>query len=94
MIKIDASRILYYSYLDEKHFFEWAEEVPCVVSMERGYIHIESEEICEADLRDLIAVMYRYKMPMESLRVFCNSSNKNWFKSLDAYWYKAVFGNK
>lgn len=93
MIEIDASRISYYSYLDEKHFFGWAEEIPSVVSMNRGYIHIESDSIPESDLRDLIAVMYRYNVPMSPLRVFCNETNKSWFKNSEMYWYGAVFGN-
>lgn len=91
MIKIDTSPIRYYSYLDEKSFFEWAMEIPCVKSIEGGFLHIGSKRISEPNLRDLIAIMHRYELPMSQLQVFCNSTNEDWFKSEKAYWYKAVF---
>ena len=93
MIKIDTSPIQYGSYLDEKSFFEWAQEIPCVKSVEGGFLHIKSKRLSEADLRDLIAIMHRYKMPMKQLQQFCNAKNEHWFKSKTKYWYRLVFGN-
>jgi hypothetical protein len=94
MIKIDTSPVRYWSYLDEKSFFEWAEEIPCIKSVEGGVFHIKSKRLSESDLRDLIAIMYRYKMPMEQLQQFCNTKNERWFKSPIMYWHKDVFGDK
>lgn len=91
MIKIDTSPVRYYSQLDEKSFFEWAMEIPCVKSIEGGFLHISSKRLSEPNLRDLLAIMYRYKMPMGQLQLFCNSTNEHWFKSEKAYWYKSVF---
>lgn len=93
MIKINTSPVRYYSYLDEKSFYEWALEIPCIKSIDGGIFHIRSKRLSESDLRDLIAIMHRYKMPMQQLQQFCNSKNENWFKSKEAYWYKGVFGN-
>ncbi len=92
MIKINAQSIHYYSYLDEKSFFEWAEEIPCVVSTEIGFLHIESNQLSESDLRDLIAIMFRYKVPMDQLKQFCNEENEDWFRDENTYWYASVFG--
>jgi hypothetical protein len=93
MIKINTSRIIYGSYLDEKYFFTWAQEIPCVESIEGGYLHIKSQNLSEPDLRDLIAIMYRYKLPMQQLQQFCNEENKKWFKNKGAYWYGEVFND-
>lgn len=94
MIKIDTSPVRYYSQLDEKSFFEWAIEIPCVKSIDGGFLHIRSSRISERNLRDLIAIMYRYKLSMSQLQVFCNSSNEHWFKSEKSFWYKSVFKPK
>ena len=91
MIRIDTTRLRYFSYLDEKSFFEWAEEIPCVKSTAGGYLHIKSKRLSESDLRDLIAIMARYGLPMPQLQQFLNAKNEHWFKSETAYWYKAVF---
>lgn len=93
MIKLDTAKVRYFSQLDEDHFFRWAKRIPCVKSIDGGYFHIESKKLSEPDLRDLIAIMYRYKMPMKPLRQFCNASNKKWFKDPRKYWYKRVFNN-
>ncbi len=92
MIKIDTSPISYFSYLDEKSFFDWAQSIPCVTSVDGGFLHIKSKRLAEPDLRDLIAIMYRYKLPMQQLQQFCNSSNEQWFRSSKTFWFKLVFG--
>ena len=92
MIKLDTSKIVYFSQLDEDHFFSWAQQIRCVKSIDGGYFHIQSKRISDSDLRNLIAIMRRYKMPMHGLRQFCNERNKKWFKNRDKIWYKQVFG--
>jgi hypothetical protein len=91
MIKIDTSPIRYFSYFDEKSFFEWAQSIPCISSVDGGFLHIKSKRLSEQNLRDLIAIMYRYKLPMQQLQKFCNSSNEHWFKSSKMFWFKPVF---
>ena len=93
MIKLDTSKVRYYSQLDEAHFFRWAKKIHCVTSIEGGYFHISAKTIPERDLRDLIAIMYRYKMPMRQLRQFLTTSNKTWFKDKRKYWFRRVFGH-
>ena len=93
MIQIDTAGILYFSQLDEDHFFTWAQEIPCIKSIDGGFFHIENANISEMDLRDLIAIMYRYKMPMKQLQKFCNSNNESWFNDPQKYWYSEVFGD-
>ena len=91
MIKIDTGKLLYYSQLDEDHFFNWAKEIPCVVSVEGGILHIDPAKADEPNLRDLMALLARYKLPMNQLAQLLNEENKNWFKNENAYWYNYVF---
>jgi len=92
MIRIDTSPIRYYSYLDEKSFFEWAMEIPCVTSIDGGFLHVRSKRLSKSDLRDLIAIMHRYNLPMRQLGQFCNDKNKRWFQDTKMYWYQKIFG--
>jgi hypothetical protein len=92
VIKIDTSPIRYFSQQDEGSFFSWAGRIPCVKCVEKGFLHIRSKRLAESDLRDLIAVMYRYRMPMSQLRQFLDDRNEHWFKSPKTYWHREVFG--
>ncbi len=92
MIKIDTSPVLYFSSLDEDSFFSWAQRIPCVSSVDNGYLHIRSKRVSKADLWDLIAIMYRYRMPMAQLREFLSERNKYWFADPKMYWHREVFG--
>jgi hypothetical protein len=92
MIKIDTSPIRYFSQLDEDAFFSWAQNIPCVKSVENGFLHIRSKRLSEIDLRDLIAIMHRYRMPMAQLQQFLNERNEHWFKSPKMYWHRDIFG--
>jgi hypothetical protein len=94
MPKIDTSPVRYYSQLDEDSFFEWVQKIPCVTSIAGGVIHVKSTRISESNLRDLIAIMFRYKLPMSQLQQFCNAKNEHWFKAPSAFWHKPVFGSK
>ena len=93
MIKIDTSPIQYLSQLDEDSFFSWVQQIPCVKSVENGFLHIRSKRLSEVDLRDLIAVMHRYQMPMAQLQQFLDKRNEHWFKSPKMYWHQQIFGS-
>ena len=91
MIKIDTSLVTYFSQLDEDCFFAWAQRIPCVTSIDRGFLHVRSKRLVETDLRDLIAIMHRYRMPMAQLQQFLNDKNEDWFKDSNSYWHREVF---
>ena len=93
MIKIDTQPVYYYSQLDEDHFFTWAQQIPCIVSIDNGYLHIEPSKLDEGNLRDLLAIMERYKLPKSQLSGLCNQTNEKWFKNPKAYWYAEIFNN-
>ncbi|MGI0118295.1 hypothetical protein [Zooshikella sp. RANM57] len=93
MIKIDTQPVVYYSQLDEDHFFTWAQEIPCVKSIDQGYLHIDETEIDEEALRDLLALLERYQLSAKSLADLCTPENELWFKDRNKYWYDGIFGN-
>lgn len=50
-------------------------------------------KIVDNDLRELLALFYRYKIDMKQLRVFLNEQNKEWFYGRPkGYWHYRVFG--
>ena len=72
-------------------FYEWAQHIPGIVSLDDGFLHIKSKWLSKTDLCDLIALMSRYDLPMAQLKQFANKKNAHWFKSNEQYWYKAIF---
>jgi hypothetical protein len=93
VLKIDTQPVVYYSPLDEDHFFAWAQEIPCIKSIDRGYLHIQESEVDEQAMRDLLAILERYRLSAKPLAALCNSENESWFKDKDKFWYQDVFGN-
>lgn len=93
MVYLDCSGIQFFSQLDEKHLFEWAREIPCVVRWEQDTLVVKSKRINEASLRDLVALFWRYKIPMTQLAQFRNTANESWFAAPAMYWHAAVFGS-
>jgi hypothetical protein len=94
MIYLNCSGIHFGSILDEKHLFVWAREISCVVGWEQDTLVVRSRRISKEALRDLLALFWRYNIPMEQLAQFRNSHNEVWFTSPNMYWHKRVFGSQ
>jgi hypothetical protein len=92
MVRLDCSGLHFGSQLDEKHLFRWAREIPCVVKWEHDTLLVRSRSISQTDLRDLVALFWRYKISMRQLARFKTSTNAKWFASPQMYWHKRVFG--
>lgn len=86
----------YYSYMDEKHFFSWLEEIDEVSHVTGNAsvleVELEAEMLSDDGLADLIALFHRYRLDMQCLRQFENESNTAWLRSEDAYWHESLFG--
>ncbi|HAD09288.1 MAG TPA: hypothetical protein DCF62_07405 [Porticoccaceae bacterium] len=93
MLIIDTQPVVYYSQLDEDHFFAWAQEIPCIKSIDCGYLHIQESEVDEQAMRDLLAILERYRLSAKPLAALCTPENESWFKDKDKFWYQDVFGN-
>lgn len=79
MVYLDCSGVRFGSQLDEKHLFDWAREISCVIRWEQDTLVVRSRRISEAALRDLLALFWRYNIPMGQLAQFQNSTNEAWF---------------
>ncbi len=84
---------MFFSYLDEKHLFEWADEIDCIVSVKGGIFRIDSLKLDEPNLRDILALLTRYNLPCSGLAAALNEDNKGWFGANTAYWHDRVFND-
>ena len=89
--------VRFYSRKDEDRFFEWINNIECIEKFDgvrdELYLYISSHDLHDNDLRDLIALFYRYKIDMKQLVIFLNFKNKEWFfESPKGYWHRRVFG--
>jgi hypothetical protein len=91
MVRLDCSGVRFGSQLDEKHLFTWAEEIACFVRWEHDILVVKSRRISAESLRDLIALFWRYNIPMKQLAKFENSNNSAWFTNPIMYWHLKVF---
>ena len=95
MPQIRCSEIRFFSPEDEAAFFAWAARVPGVarvVGEGRSIVLVlRSQQPSEATLRELLALLYRYKVPMQELAGYETASNRGWFRDPKAFWHKKVF---
>ena len=90
-----ARGVAYYSPHDETAFFGWLDRLDCVESY-RGtlgdLVITLKRPPTKPDLRDLIALFFRYDADMRQLARFETRSNRRWLRDPAAYWHRAVFG--
>ena len=86
----------FYHLADERAFFEWLERIPCVASMRgygrRGLVVRLKRRPGKDDLKQLIALCYRYRVDMRQLAKFETDANREWFRNPKMFWHSAVFG--
>jgi hypothetical protein len=46
---------------------------------EELHIYVDRADLTENDLRELLALFYRYEIDMEQFSVFLDENNKDWF---------------
>lgn len=92
MVKLDCSGVRFGCYLDEKYMYEWGAEITGFVRWDGNTLVFKSHRLSEKSLRNLLALFWRYRIPMRQLAQFENANNKIWFRSSKAYWHKKVFG--
>jgi hypothetical protein len=88
----------FFSPGDEEAFFDWLQSILCVKSV-RGCLrdlHIAlKKQPNKSELRELIALLYRYRIDMRPLAAFKNKRNAAWFaENRDAFWHSGVFGSR
>jgi hypothetical protein len=86
----------FYSQTDEASFFAWLKSIPGVTSVvgdHRGLVaSFRSSRLSKVALWDLLALYFRYDLPMQSLARFETPQNRAWFCKPEMFWHKRVFG--
>jgi hypothetical protein len=94
--RIVGHKIKFFSPKDSEAFIEWIKKIKVITSYKVDgsvvTLDIKSKNIPDSALRDIIALLYRYKIDMTQLQVFLKASNKTWFHDKKImYWHKYVF---
>lgn len=80
MSEIRCKKVLFYSRGDEDVFFTWAKSIPAVKDIfgesDEIILSIKSAGIDDESLRELIALLYRYKIPLHQLAKLKNEKTK------------------
>ena len=97
MAELRCPHVRFYSPKDEACFFEWAQSIPNVKEV-YGHLHdivlvLRTNRLSNESFRELLALFYRYKVPMAQLAPFESDRNSKWLRSKEAYWYEGVFGS-
>ena len=88
--------IVFYHEADERAFFEWLARIHCVsdFASEPGHglvVRLKCHP-AQDDLKQLIALFWRYAGDMRQLAKFESDDNRSWFRDREMYWHNAVFG--
>ncbi|HOY70751.1 MAG TPA: hypothetical protein PL131_08795 [Methylotenera sp.] len=98
MPEIRCKKVLFYSSGDEEIFFNWAKSIPAIKDVfgesDEIILSVKSAALDDDSLRELIALLHRYKLPLHQLAKFKNEKNQDWFSNEKKFWYNAVFINK
>jgi len=96
MNEIKCTKVRFYSHRDEAAFFAFAEGIPAVrkiVGDADSIVLVLRPKVSENSLRELIALLLRYKVDMRALAALENEKNSSWFRDPGAFWYKKVFSS-
>lgn len=93
-MKIEVQGPTYFSQNDETAMFDWLNRINVIrdVTGEGRLLIIRLKRAPnDEQLRDLIALFYRYQMDMTSLAVFRTEKNESWFSDPGSFWFDAIF---
>ena len=88
--------VTFYSEADEFSFFDFIKHIKGISKFEgnvKGMFLYVPKPVSDANLRNILALFYRYKIDMKQLAQFCNNKNEKWFKNTEKYWFKKIWGN-
>jgi hypothetical protein len=93
-----CKRVRYGSQGDETAFFDWIGRISCVTKFEGSgdtlFLYVRGARISDDNLRELLALFYRYRVPMKQLAQFENPRNRTWFPRPGMYWFARVWGGQ
>lgn len=85
----------YYSSADESAFYDRLAGLRCIAGVRgaRDGLHISlSRRPSDMQLREIIALLYRYELDMKPLTALLTEKNASWYADPNTFWHAAVFG--
>lgn len=92
MNRLIASNTVFLSPSDEASFFARVKDLQCVLGVKgegRTIVITLRRAPTEIELRELIAVFFRYHVDLKQLAQF--SEHEAWLKDTRGYWYRGMF---
>lgn len=88
----------FFSDGDEECFFQWLDQIKCIKGYEGSgeslSIAVDTSLLEDNELREIIALLYRYDIDMKQLAVFDCAKFSKWFRNKEMFWHDRVFGSR
>jgi hypothetical protein len=85
----------FYSRGDERRLFQGFKEIPAIRNIQGVgrdlLLDIEIAALGREAMRELIALLWRYQIPLAPLRVFAEKKKFDWLNDAHGYWYASMF---
>lgn len=96
MSQVRCKEVFFYSPGDEDSFFVWAKSIPHVKEvygeLNEIVLSLHSSAVPFESLRELIALLYRYNIPMQQLAAFETEETSSWLRNKECFWHENIFG--
>lgn len=85
----------FYSRGDERRLFQGFKEIAAIRSVKGAgrdlLLDIEIAALDKEAMRELLALLWRYEIPLTPLRAFAEKKKFDWLKDSQGYWYSTMF---
>lgn len=85
----------FYSRGDERRLFQGFKEISAIRDVQGVgrdlLLEIEMAALTKDAMRELLALLWRYGIPLEPLRTFAKKKKFSWLNEEQGYWHYAMF---
>lgn len=85
----------FYSQGDERRLFQGFKEIAAIRSVQGIgrdlLLDIEAASLSKEAMRELLALLWRYGIPLAPLRAFAKKKKFDWLNDSQGYWHSAMF---
>jgi hypothetical protein len=85
----------FYSRGDERRLFQGFKEIAAIRNVQGVgrdlLLDIEVAALNKEAMRELLALLWRYEIPLTPLRAFAEKKKFDWLNDSQGYWHSAMF---
>jgi hypothetical protein len=85
----------FYSIGDERRLFQGFKEIAAIESVQGVgrdlHLTIKVSDLNKEMMREFLALLWRYGIPLEPLRPFADKKKFVWLNDTQGYWYENMF---